>query len=256
MSEPRSDLVAALPFLLPLAHVPMLVAAAVFGGWTLWIVPVYGIILSSFMDRIFGENETNENPQTPDADLFWRRLIILIWLPLQVVVLIITLYAATHASHLNWHERIFLMINTGLISGAVGIVFAHELIHQKNRWEQRLGEWLLMTVLYAHFKSEHVIVHHRHVCTPRDPVTARYNESFYHYFARVLPGCLLSAWSAESERLQIKNRPVWHYSNPFWRYGIGQILMFAAAFAIGGRAGVGYFILQSFIAVLVLEQVN
>ena len=256
MLNPKSDLIAALPFLLPMAYVPILAIAAAYGGWTLWIAPFYGIVLSSFMDRVFGENDSNIDPQTPDAELFWRRLIVLIWLPIQAAILVFILYAATHFAHLNWHERLGLVVETGLVTGAVGIVFAHELIHQKNRWEQRLGEWLLITVLYGHFKSEHVIVHHRFVGTPRDPVTARYNESFYHFFARVLPGCVVSAWAAEKERLTLNGLPIWHQSNPFWRYGVGQFLVLAAAGIIGGWPGVGYFILQAFVAVLVLEQVN
>ncbi len=253
---PKSDLIAALPYLMPIAHIPMLAIAAIYGGWTLWLAPVYGILISSTLDKFFGENTTNLDPQTPDNELFWRKLIVLIWFPLQLLLLIGTLWAVTRSNHLVLHERIALMAETGLITGAVGIVFAHELIHQKNRWEQRLGEWLLISVLYGHFKSEHVIVHHRYVGTPRDPVTARYNESFYHFFARVLPGCLISAWHAEVERLGVKRLPFWHWSNPFWRYGIGQVLAVSVAFVIGGWAGVGYFILQALVAILVLEQVN
>lgn len=252
----QSDLIAALPFLMPFVHIPLVATAAILGGWTLWLVPLWGIVLASVLDRIFGENEANADPQTPDAELFWRQLVVLVWLPLQALILLGTLWAVTRSGHLLWHERIGLMAETGLITGAVGIVFAHELIHQKNRWEQRLGEWLLMTVLYAHFKSEHVIVHHRYVGTPLDPVTARYNESFYHFFGRVLPGCVASAWAAESERLAIRKLPAWHRSNPFWRYAIGQFLVLAAAFAIGGWPGIGYFVLQAFVAVVVLEQVN
>jgi alkane 1-monooxygenase len=252
----RTDLTAALPFLMPLAFAPMLALAAWKGGAALWLVPVYGILISSWLDRIFGENEANEDPETPVAQLFWRRLIVLIWLPIQVAILIGTLWVATRMDHLVLHQKIGLMASVGMVTGAVGIVFAHELIHQANRWEQRLGEWLLMTVLYAHFKSEHVIVHHRYVGTPRDPVTARYNESFYHFFARVLPGCLISAWRAEAERLAIRKLPHWHWSNPFWRYAIGQTLVLAAASAIGGWAGIGFFVLQAFVAVAVLEQVN
>jgi alkane 1-monooxygenase len=111
-------------------------------------------------------------------------------------------------------------------------------------------------VLYAHFKSEHVIVHHRYVGTPRDPVTARYNESFYRFFARVLPGCLISAWYAECGRLTHMKLPAWHGSNPFWRYGALQMLALAIAFAIGGWPGPGWFVLQAFVAIAVLEMVN
>ena len=37
--------------------------------------------------------------------------------------------------------------------------------------------------------------------------------------------------------------PWWHRSNPFWRYGALQLLMLTLAFALGGWAGLGLFLL-------------
>ena len=73
--------------------------------------------------------------------------------------------------------------------------------------------------LYGHFRSEHLLVHHRYIGTPRDPVTARYNESFWRFYPRVLKQCFLSAFRAERDMLARKKLPWWHHTNPFWRYG-------------------------------------
>ncbi len=61
-------------------------------------------------------------------------------------------------------------------------------------------------------------MHHRYVGTPRDPVTARYNEGFHRFFPRVLRQCLISAWRAEAAMLARKNLPAGTARNPFWRY--------------------------------------
>ena len=63
-------------------------------------------------------------------------------------------------------------------------------MHQSDRRERMLADTLLAMVLYSHFCSEHLLVHHRYVGTPRDAVTARYGEGFYRFFIRVLGGAV------------------------------------------------------------------
>ena len=50
--------------------------------------------------------------------------------------------------------------------------------------------------------------------------------------------------------------PVWHVSNPFWRYFVLQSGMLLLAYLIGGWAGVGLFYYQAVTAILFLELVN
>ena len=142
------------------------------------------------------------------------------------------------------------------MAGGIGIVYAHELMHQRTDLERWLGDLLLATVLYSHFRSEHLLVHHIHVGTPRDPVTARYNEPFHRFFARVLRQCPVSAFRAEKAMLARKGRP-WHdRANPFWRYWALQGAMILLVLAIGGLEGLGLFLVQAFFAVSLLELTN
>ncbi len=246
----------ALPFWLSLVFVPMVAAAAVYGGWFIALVPLWGWVVMSLLDRLAGLNEDNLDPDTGEAALFWHRLVTLIWLPIQLALQFGALWAACRGGDLAGWERVALMATVGVVSGTVGINYAHELIHQRNRLEQRLGEALLISVFYGHFRTEHLHVHHRHVGTPRDPVTARYNEAFYRFFPRVLVGCLRSAWNEEAARATRRGRPVWHRSNPFWRYVGGAAGFLALAWLIGGAAGAGLWLLQAFVAVWQLEVVN
>lgn len=86
-------------------------------------------------------------------------------------------------------------------SSGFSIITAHELIHRKNRWEQRLGRLLLCTVLYEHFYTEHIRGHHVRVGTPDDPATARFGETFLAFYRRTVPAQFRSAWRLEKKRL-------------------------------------------------------
>ncbi|MEZ5913970.1 MAG: alkane 1-monooxygenase, partial [Paracoccaceae bacterium] len=126
----------------------------------------------------------------------------------------------------------------------------------KSRLERGLGDLLLASVLYSHFRSEHLRVHHLWVATPRDPVTARYNEGFHRFFPRVLWQCPRSAWAAEAGMLRRRGKGPLDRANPFWRYLALQGAMLALAFALGGFAGLGLFAFQAFVAIWQLELVN
>ncbi len=247
---------AALPFWLSLSLVPFAVIGATYGGWTVVLLPIYGWVGISVLDALLGQNHRNPDPSAPDSDLFWYRLVTLIWFPIQASVLYGLIFYATRSDHLGTAEKIGLFFGMGVISGSIGITYAHELMHQQSRAERWLGDLLLATVLYSHFRTEHLLVHHRYVGTPRDAVTARYNEGFHRAFPRVLRDGPGSAWRAERQLLARAGRSVWHRSNPFWRYGALQLLALGLAFSLGGLQGVALFVLQAFVAVWQLELVN
>ena len=246
----------ALPFWLSLALVPLAWIGAIYGGWTVILLPISTWYLFSIIDGIAGLYEENADLDTTEDELFWYKLVTLIWFPIQFVTVFGILWYVTQTGHLSVLEQIVLFFGIGVISGAVGIVYAHELCHQKPKLERNLGDLLLAMVLYSHFRSEHLLVHHRYVGTPRDPVTARYNEGFHRFFFRVLHEQPVSAFRAEKAMLARKNLP-WHdRSNPFWKYWGLQIMFIALAVIIGGWAGLGLFLIQAFVAIWQLELTN
>ncbi|MDG1863428.1 MAG: alkane 1-monooxygenase [Yoonia sp.] len=251
-----SQLTSALPFWLSLLLIPLVIYSASAGGWAVLLLPVATWYLFSIVDLFAGLNEDNADPQTPDEQLFWYKLITAIWAPLQFCVIFGMLYYVTRADHLNGWEQYFLFIGVGVMSGTIGINYSHELMHQKPKSERLMADALLGMVLYSHFRSEHLLVHHRYVGTPRDPVSARYNEGFWRFFPRVLVACYLSAFQAEKAMLARKNLP-WHdASNPFWRYWLWQASFLLLALLIGDVWGLFLFIVQAFTAVFQLELVN
>jgi alkane 1-monooxygenase len=246
----------ALPFWLSLALVPVAVFAALRGGWTIALIPICAWGLFALLDALQGEDGANADPATAEADLFWYRLVTLVWCPVQSGLLVWMLWYVPATGHLSPVGKVALFFGMGVISGTIGITYAHELMHRAGRAERWLGDLLLASVLYGHFRSEHLRVHHVHVGTPRDPVTARYNEGFHRFFPRVLWQSARSAWAAERSLLARVGRPVWHPTNPFWRYGLLQAAFLALAWSLGGAVGLGLFLWQALVAVWQLELVN
>ncbi|WP_068108592.1 alkane 1-monooxygenase [Tropicimonas marinistellae] len=247
---------AAAPFWLSLATVPLAILSATRGGWWAISLPVFAWIIFTVLDRITGLDEANADPDTPERDLFWYRSVTMIWFPIQAGLTLWAVAYVPDAVHLSLAEKFAIFFGLGVVSGTIGIVYAHELLHQSNRLERWLGDLLLASVLYSHFRTEHLLVHHVYVGTPRDAVTARYNEGFHRFFVRVLRDCPASAFAAEKRLLARSGRP-WHdRSNPFWRYWLLQIAALALVYVSGGWTGLGFFAFQAVVAIWQLEAVN
>ena len=246
----------AAPFWLSLGTLPIALFGMAHGGWAVLLMPLYTWGLYSFLDLVLGENPDNADLETSDDDLAWYRLITLVWFPVQFVILLVMLWYVPQADHLNWAEKLALFFGQGIMSGTIGIVYAHELMHQSDRLERWLADLLLATVLYSHFRSEHLRVHHLYVGTPRDTVTARYGEGFHAFFARVLRDSPRSAWAAEASMLRRKGKGPLVAENPFLIYAALQGAMLLLALWIGGWAGFGLFLFQALVAIWQLEITN
>ncbi|MEO1196849.1 MAG: alkane 1-monooxygenase [Pseudomonadota bacterium] len=250
------DLKNALPFWSALLVVPATAVGPLWGG--VWVLAplVFVWQASVVIDALLGSDDTALDPNQPEQNIFWHRAVTLIWPVAQTGIVFGTIAAVANSQHSSGLEITIITLGVGIATGAVGIVFAHELLHQQNRTERWFGDILMTQVLYGHFRSEHLLVHHRYVGTPKDQVTARYNEDFHRFFLRVLRGEFRSAWAAETGLLARKGLPAWHRSNPFWRYGALQAVWLGLAVLLGGWVGLAIFLGQAFVAVWQLELIN
>lgn len=245
-----------IPFWVSYLLIPAAWLSATQGGWAIVLLPVIAWYLFAAADFAIGTDSDNADLNATEQDLAAYRWITLLWTPAQFLMLFSLLWYVPQADHLNSFERIVVFFGVGVITGTVGINYSHELMHQKDKLERWCADILLAMVLYSHFRSEHLLVHHRHVGTPRDPVTARYGESFYRYYPRVLYQCLISAFGAERDKLQKAGKSWTDSANPFWRYWYFQIVFILLAFAVGGWSGFGLFLVQAGTAIWQLELVN
>lgn len=252
----KTNFINAAPFWISLSLVPFPFLAATFGGWTLLLLPVLIPSAYALIDTIVGTDKANADPNGENGSLYWYWLITLVWVPVQFIIIFGTLLYATNTPYLSGLGEWALFVGLGFITGAIGINYSHELMHQKPKMERWAGDLLLAMVLYSHFRSEHLLVHHRYVGTPRDPVTARFNEGFWRFFARVVRQCWRSAFNAEKAMLARKKLAWTDPTNPFWRYWALQAIFLSLAAIIGGWWGVFLFFTQATTAIYYLEMIN
>lgn len=144
----------------------------------------------------------------------------------------------------------------GLLCGTFGINVAHELGHRVNKFEQFLAKTLLLTSLYMHFFIEHNKGHHKHVATPHDPSTAKYDQSIYAFWPQTLIGTYRSAWKITNEELDQKNVRWFSFQNEMLMFQLVQLILVASIYIIFGGLVVICFLIAALMGGLLLETVN
>tara|TARA_Y100001970_G_scaffold293332_1_gene439465 strand:- start:27588 stop:28721 length:1134 start_codon:yes stop_codon:yes gene_type:complete len=230
------------------------------GDWWTFITPifVYGII--NIADYIVPDNPklTIRDEKLlikKESALTFYSFAPILWPLTQFCFIGLGVISLAHAN-LTFIESCGLILSIGVMAGAIGITFSHELIHRKKTWERLLGEALLVMVTYHHWSIEHVYGHHRTVATPQDPATARLGESFYAFFPRTVIGGFISAINIEVTRLRRRKKTIFGIKN---RVLIGLIIesgiYLGIFFGLGWESVVGFAAI-SFIAIFQLEVVN
>ncbi|MEL6979887.1 MAG: alkane 1-monooxygenase [Pseudomonadota bacterium] len=246
----------AAPFFISLAFAPLLLLAMRYGGMWIFGALAFAFLATPLIDQISSHNKENIDPALDQRRLIWHQAVTWIWVPLQLALIAALLAVIGLTDWLTTVEALAVAAALGVATGGVGINYAHELIHQRNRTEPMLGEILLCSTLYGHFRLEHVFGHHARVATPEDPATARRGESFYAFWLRSILGGLASAWRIQRDQLKRRGRGLWSLSNAFWRYGAWAVAWIGLAYALAGGLGVAAFLAQAIVAVTLLELVN
>ena len=224
----------ALPHYLPLGIFPLILAAAAYGGW--WLLPPFLFFAAATpLDKALGLDGRNMDPaKAPARRLLWHNLPVWAWAFLWPPTLIFGLWRILVADpSLAIWEDVLLAIILTMEAQAVFIV-GHELVHRRTPWERRMGEFLLSSASYPQYATEHVYVHHAEVGTPHDVGSAPKGVSFWQYFPREIVSNLTNSWEVAGRLLARRRLPLWHYSNPFWRYGIYIAFWFGLVFRMGG----------------------
>ncbi len=133
------------------------------------------------MELLFARNSNNfdrEEEEEAEKENRWYTYILYAMIPIQLLYLLyfFTVVEDPSLTTLDLVGRISAM---GLMCGVIGINVGHELGHRNNRFDEFLGEILLLTSLDTHFLPYHNGSHNFNVATPKDAVTARKNELLY-----------------------------------------------------------------------------
>ena len=178
--------------------------------------------------------------RTLEDGLFWYKLAVWMWAVLWPATLVFSLWQVLVAGHLSAWEAGLMALVLGSVAQSVFIV-GHEMIHRLSPWERRFGEFLLSSVSCPHYVTEHIYIHHALVGTPGDIGSAPKGQSFWHYVPREVASNLTGAWRVQRDRLARRHLPVWHYTNPFWRYAIEVAFWYGLIWWMGGAWSVAIF---------------
>ena len=157
----------------------------------------------------------------------------------------------------NIFDKISLIMQTTLSICILGTVPAHELTHRKrNKLDMFIGNWLLAFTWDCAFAIEHVYGHHKYVCLPEDPASAKRGENVYLFIVKGIVKEHIAAWKIEINRMKrqninfigLKNRMIIGY---FRSLVITMIILI-----FGGVYGMLFFLLCSLLGKCLLEAIN
>jgi alkane 1-monooxygenase len=245
---------ALMPFL-PLACYGLVRVTGLSIFW--WFGPAFVFILTPLLDHVVGTDSSNppeSEVRALEADPYYRYALYAAIPPLYFNFVWSAWMLASGG--LDLIGMLGLTASIGIVSGGVGISVAHELGHKHARLQRVLAKLALMPVAYGHFFVEHNRGHHVRVATPEDPASARYGESFYAFFPRVLIGSIRSAWGLEKARLAKQGRSPWHWRNDNLQAWGGTALLYSALVAWLGWTVLPFLLLQALYGASLLESVN
>jgi alkane 1-monooxygenase len=214
-----------------------------------WLTLAISYLLIPLVDVAVGP----PRPDAPRRPLAFARWIPRLQLPLQAVLL---LEALRLAPVLSGGQLVVFALAVGTVTGGLGITIAHELGHRATALDRVIAKALLVTVCYGHFFVEHVRGHHVRVATPEDPATAPRGMSVYRFVLRSVGGSFLHAWKLEALRLARTGRSRWHPYNWVLTGSAISLALLGIAFGLGGMPAVLLFVLQSGVAIVLLEIIN
>lgn len=235
-----------------LPGVTVALALALGGAWML-LPPALVWVLVPLADHFGGvETRWGDAPGTQAEAYRW---LVRCWVPVQVGLFGWGLYELA-LPDATWQRTAMLIFDLGVLGGATGITFAHEMMHRSSRLDRGLAEVLMTVVSYPWFCLEHVQGHHKRVATPDDPATARLGETVYGFIPRSYVGGLLSSLRLERRHQAKRGRSLWHPTSRLWRYASLTLACYAGAYALGGAMAALGLLGGGLVSIGLLEGIN
>jgi len=229
-------------YLITLTPVIMLYSAVVRGGYWVPGALIYMTLFAAFCDEAFALDFTKTD------DGWGARSVLPIILGISHFALLPLAIYALGTAAFGLLTKIVLFFAFGLFFGMISHANAHEMIHRTNRLHSSFGKWIFISMLFGHHTSAHLLVHHPYVATPKDPNSARFNESFYTFLKRASIAEFRAGLRAENTRLEKRGLLPTSLRNPYWQYCLGALVAILLVYGLSGLKGVIVYLALSFYA--------
>ena len=226
-------------------------------GWitVLPMITFFGLVpLAELLFKPDKENFTKDEALKEKENKLYT-VILYITLPIQLTFLAWFFFVIQETGLTDFEiaGRISAM---GIMCSIIGINVGHELGHRNNRFDEFIGEILLLTSLNTHFLPYHNAGHHLNVATPKDAATARKNEILYTFWFRSHTTSYYQAWEAENNRLNNSGRNWFHHQNRMVIYTICNIILVGGIYFFFGMFVLLAFLTAAIFGILQLETIN
>lgn len=226
-------------------------------GWLTHIPAIVFFGFVPFLELFIKPNTYNftkdEEKEEKENKLY--TYLLYLTLPIQLAFLVFFFYVIQEPNLTNSEiaGRVFGM---GIMCGVIGINVGHELGHRNNRFDEFIGEILLLTSLNTHFLPYHNGGHHFNVATPNDAATARKNEILFVFWIRSHFSSYAEAWKLENKRMKDAGRFWFHHQNRMVIYTLCNIVLLTSIYFLFGQFVLLAFVGAAVSGIILLETVN
>lgn len=250
-----------LVFIIPISIISSYYADTIYA---FFILPFILFIALPIIDPLIGTDDENFSLEESNTikEAKYYRTILHIWAFTQTLTMLWLVYIFTFNT-ISIPTLLLLLLNTMIMNGGVGITIAHELGHKTNKFDKFLAKLLLVQVAYGTFYVEHNRGHHVHVATPKDPATAKKNQTYYSFWRQAVIGGFISSIKIERERLAQRKKKSNLWTNEVYRLSIFSLLLFFSSIAFNYFVNknlsyelIIFLIAQAFLSFSLLEAVD
>ncbi len=226
-------------------------------GWLTYLPLITFFGLIPLLELFFNPNKENFTKDEEQKEKENKIYTSILYATVLIQVLFLGwFFVAIQETGLATFEIIGRITAMGLMCGAIGLNVGHELGHRNNRFDEFLGEILLLSSLNTHFLPYHNAGHHFNVATPKDAATARKGEILYFFWLRSHFQSYNQAWNAENTRLKNSERSWFHIQNRMIIYTICNFILVGGIYFFFGNFVTLAFLAAAIFGILQLETVN
>ena len=228
-------------------------------GFFTYTTLIYAFVIIPVLETIFKEVESKEEytkseVQNKLSNIFFD---ILLYLNIPFVFALLALgFYNLNQLELDLFETVGMVLSLGILLATNAINVGHELGHRKPLIERCLSKLLYLPCLYMHFYIEHNFGHHNNVATPKDPATAKFNQTVYSFWFTSVMGQYISAWRLQLQLLKIKNSGFLSIKNDMLYYTIFELAYLLVIYSFFGFYGLFLAVIIGVLSFLFLETIN